>query len=92
MVIADPNSLLTDREREILELLVQGWNNTFICARISMKRKTLAKHIGEIYSKYNLNTTPTGPRHSRVSLILKYYSDPSHNIPSIDQWEEQDSL
>ncbi len=90
MVVANPKSLLTDRETEVLDLIVQGWSNTFICIRLHMGSKTVARHISVIYSKYNLSTK--GERQPRVSLVLKYYRDPDNKIPSIDEWEEEYSL
>ncbi|KKL04000.1 hypothetical protein LCGC14_2620410, partial [marine sediment metagenome] len=86
MVVANPKSLLTGREIEVLDLIVQGWSNIFICTRLHMGPKTVARHISIIYSKYNLSTK--GSRQPRVSLVLKHYSDLDNRIPSIDQWEE----
>jgi len=42
---------LTDREREILELIAQGRNNTDIANRLVLSPKTVRNHISNIFSK-----------------------------------------
>jgi DNA-binding NarL/FixJ family response regulator len=42
---------LTDREREILDLLAQGMNNTAIARRLFLSPKTIRNHVSNIFSK-----------------------------------------
>lgn len=42
---------LTDREREILELMAQGRNNAAIAAALFIAPKTVANHVSNIYAK-----------------------------------------
>jgi DNA-binding NarL/FixJ family response regulator len=42
---------LTDREREILDLVAQGLNNTTIARRLFLSPKTIRNHISNIFSK-----------------------------------------
>ena len=42
---------LTDREREILLLIAQGYNNSDIARRLTLSLKTVANHVYNIFSK-----------------------------------------
>jgi DNA-binding NarL/FixJ family response regulator len=42
---------LTDREREVLDLIAQGRTNSEIADRFFLSRKTVANHISSIFSK-----------------------------------------
>ncbi|MDP9470529.1 MAG: response regulator transcription factor [Chloroflexota bacterium] len=42
---------LTEREREILGLIVQGQSNTEIAARLFLSTKTVRNHISSIFAK-----------------------------------------
>jgi DNA-binding NarL/FixJ family response regulator len=42
---------LTEREREILELIAQGLNNAAIAERLVLSPKTVGNHISNIFSK-----------------------------------------
>jgi DNA-binding NarL/FixJ family response regulator len=42
---------LTEREREILELLVEGADNRMIAARLHLAEKTIANRMSEIFQK-----------------------------------------
>jgi DNA-binding NarL/FixJ family response regulator len=42
---------LTDREREILLLIAQGYNNSDIARRLTLSLKTVANHVSNIFSK-----------------------------------------
>jgi DNA-binding NarL/FixJ family response regulator len=45
---------LTPREREVLELAMEGRSNKEIGARIGTSRKTIEAHLSEIYRKYEI--------------------------------------
>jgi filamentous hemagglutinin family protein len=42
---------LTDREREVLELIAQGINNQEIANRLVISSKTVSNHISNIFGK-----------------------------------------
>jgi DNA-binding CsgD family transcriptional regulator len=47
---------LTDREREILELLSQGLSNKMIAARLYLSVRTVAGHLANIYSRLGVHS------------------------------------
>ena len=53
--------ILSQREREVLELVGQGWNNQQIGMRLGLSPKTIARHRERIMNKLNL--------HSRTELV-----------------------
>jgi DNA-binding NarL/FixJ family response regulator len=42
---------LTEREREVLELIAQGCNNAEIAGRLVLSQKTIRNHVSNIFSK-----------------------------------------
>lgn len=52
---------LSQREREVLELVGQGWNNQQIGERLGLSPKTIARHRERIMNKLNM--------HSRTELV-----------------------
>ena len=42
---------LTDREREVLGLIAQGYNNLEIAERLTLSPKTVRNHVSNIFSK-----------------------------------------
>src|SRR5262249_24973304 len=42
---------LTDREREVLELVAQGQANAAIAARLGLSQKTIGNHVSNILTK-----------------------------------------
>ncbi|MGW1013349.1 response regulator [Streptomyces termitum] len=62
----DPRlSSLTNREREILTVIGQGWTNTEICERLHLAESTVKTHVGRILAK-------TGARDRVQAVILAY--------------------
>ncbi|MFE1908792.1 response regulator [Streptomyces gardneri] len=62
----DPRlSNLTEREREILTVVGQGWTNTEIAERLHLAESTVKTHIGRILAK-------TGARDRVQAVILAY--------------------
>jgi DNA-binding NarL/FixJ family response regulator len=45
---------LTDREREILDLVAQGYNNPEIAGRLVLSPKTVRNHVSNIFSKLHV--------------------------------------
>ncbi|WP_031009618.1 response regulator [Streptomyces sp. NRRL F-5727] len=62
----DPRlTTLTDREREILTVIGQGWTNTEIAERLHLAESTVKTHVGRILAK-------TGARDRVQAVILAY--------------------
>lgn len=66
---AGPLSGLTEREREVLELMAQGQTNAAIAAHLVITERTVEAHIGRILAKLDI-TDVAG--HRRVLAVLKY--------------------
>lgn len=47
---------LTDRERELLDLIAQGISNDMIARRLGISRKTVRNHITSIFGKLDVGT------------------------------------
>ncbi|MEV7675747.1 LuxR C-terminal-related transcriptional regulator [Streptomyces sp. NPDC088752] len=62
----DPRlAALTDREREILTVIGQGWTNTEIAIRLHLAESTVKTHVGRVLAK-------TGARDRVQAVILAY--------------------
>ncbi|MFI1236500.1 MULTISPECIES: response regulator transcription factor [Nocardia] len=62
-----PLHRLTEREREVLELMAQGLSNAAICAQLFVTRSAVEKHINAIFTKLDL---PAGEAHNRRVLAI----------------------
>ena len=47
---------LTEREAEVLALLVRGWSNKQIAGRLSITARTVGSHVEHIYAKIGVTT------------------------------------
>jgi NarL family two-component system response regulator LiaR len=63
---AAPGVDLTEREREVLALMVEGLNNTQIAARLSVSPSTVKSHVSNILSKLGVAS-----RTEAVTLALR---------------------
>ena len=63
---AKPGDDMTDREREILALMVEGLSNSEIAGRLVISRSTVNFHVGNILSKLNVTS-----RTQAVALALR---------------------
>ncbi|QGG95657.1 response regulator [Actinomarinicola tropica] len=67
---AGPLSRLTPREREVLALMAEGRSNPAIADQLVISGGAVEKHIGNIFTKLDLQ--PTGEEHRRVLAVLTY--------------------
>jgi DNA-binding NarL/FixJ family response regulator len=63
-------SLLTPREREVLDLMAQGRSNAAIAQRLFVSEKAVSKHTTSIFSKLGLE--PSDDDNRRVLAVLAY--------------------
>jgi NarL family two-component system response regulator LiaR len=62
-----PGLDLTDREREVLALLIEGLNNTQIAGRLTVSPSTIKSHVSNILSKLGVAS-----RTEAVTLALRH--------------------
>jgi DNA-binding CsgD family transcriptional regulator len=63
-------SLLTPREREVLELMSLGLSNACIQRELWISAKTVERHVGAVFSKLDL--PPDAVVHRRVTAVLAW--------------------
>lgn len=51
MRIAEIFPALTDREREVLDLIAEGYDNTTIASQLVISTKTVRNYVSNIFSK-----------------------------------------
>jgi DNA-binding NarL/FixJ family response regulator len=66
----DPLAPLTDREREVLGLMAEGYSNAGIAHRLHVTEGTIEKHVHSILSKLQL--PETADDHRRVLAVLTF--------------------
>lgn len=67
---ADPTDQLTDRERQILQLMAEGCSNQAIADRLHVSPKTVEAHSSAIFSKLGVDASPAA--HRRVLAVVTY--------------------
>lgn len=65
-----PFSDLTDREREVLDLMAQGRSNKAIAGALFVTEGAVEKHISKIFDKLDLE--PSSSDHRRVLAVVDY--------------------
>ncbi|MFF2852028.1 LuxR C-terminal-related transcriptional regulator [Streptomyces sp. NPDC058001] len=65
-----PLDSLTPREREVLELMAEGHDNTTIAKTLVVTERSVSKHIGNVFLKLGLPPSDSG--HRRVLAVLAY--------------------
>jgi DNA-binding NarL/FixJ family response regulator len=66
----DPLAVLTEREREVLELMAQGRSNQGVAERLEVSERAVQKHITSIFTKLDLPMSDDD--HRRVLAVLAY--------------------
>jgi serine/threonine-protein kinase PknK len=66
----NPLDTLTEREREVLSLMAEGYTNAGIAHRLWVAEGTVEKHVRSILSKLQL--PDTGDDHRRVLAVLTF--------------------
>ena len=66
----DPLTVLTAREREVLELVAEGRSNHAIAGQLVITERAVEKHVTRIFSKLGLEPAPGD--HRRVLAVLTY--------------------
>ena len=74
-LLADPRgvgplSTLTDRERQVLELVAEGRTNKAIADRLEVSQRAVTKHVTSIFAKLEL--PPGEDDHRRILAVLTY--------------------
>ena len=64
---------LTPREREVLSLMAEGQSNAAIADQLFIGAGTVEKHIGNIFSKLELDDASN--QHRRVLAVLAYLQE-----------------
>lgn len=65
-----PLGKLSDRERDVLELMAQGLTNSGIAIRLYVSERTVEAHIRHIFTKLDIVDSEDG--HRRVLAVLAY--------------------
>lgn len=66
----NPLDRLTEREREILALMAEGWSSQGIGDRLFLSAKTVEGHVGSIMAK--LQITDSRDENRRVLAVVRY--------------------
>jgi len=72
---------LTPRQREIVELIAQGYSNAGIASRLVVSIKTVENHINGLYNE--LNIARNGAYHPRVLAVLAYLEQSNLHQPMV---------
>ena len=72
----DSLSVLTDREREVLELMAEGLTNTGIAQRLWLSERTVEAHVRRLLLKLDLPTDELA--HRRVLAVLAHLA--AHSV------------
>ncbi len=68
-----PLTRLSERERDVLDLVAQGLSNVAIATRLTLSERTVEAHVRHILTKLDIAEGQDG--HRRVLAVLAYLSD-----------------
>jgi DNA-binding NarL/FixJ family response regulator len=77
---ADPLSVLTAREREVLELMAEGRSNSGIAGKLWLTEGAVEKHVRNILAKLDLRETKDD--HRRVLAVVTFLKSSRETISS----------
>ena len=80
----DPLAELTEREREVLELMAEGLTNAGIAKRLHLSERTVEAHVRHVVTKLDLPEGEDG--HRRVLAVLAHLS--ATQIRGVRAWNE----
>jgi DNA-binding NarL/FixJ family response regulator len=69
----DPVGRLTERQREVLELMAQGRSNAAIAEQLGVSEKAIVRHTSNIYDELGLGSSADD--HRRVLAVVRFLSD-----------------
>jgi DNA-binding NarL/FixJ family response regulator len=75
-VDSGPLGRLSERERNVLELMAQGLTNAGIANRLVVSERTVEAHVRHILTKLDITDNDDG--HRRVLAVLAYLNNASH--------------
>ncbi len=61
---------LTARELEVLSLVAEGLSNASIAEQLSLTKRAVEKHIGEIFARLGLHDDPDVSRRVTATLLF----------------------
>ena len=70
-----PLTRLSERERDVLDLVAQGLSNVAIATRLTLSERTVEAHVRHILTKLDIAEGQDG--HRRVLAVLAYLGDMS---------------
>jgi DNA-binding NarL/FixJ family response regulator len=65
-----PLDALSERERDVLTLMAEGYSNHAIAEKLFLTERTVESHVRNIFTKLGL--TPSAGEHRRVRAVLAY--------------------
>jgi DNA-binding NarL/FixJ family response regulator len=71
-VVGSRRNVLTEREREVLELMAEGRSNRAIAKAVFLSERAVERHVTSIFDKLRLE--PSRTRHRRVLAVLAHLS------------------
>jgi DNA-binding NarL/FixJ family response regulator len=74
----DPLAELTEREREVLELMAEGLTNTGIAKRLHLSERTVEAHVRHVLMKLGIPESEDG--HRRVLAVLAHLSSTQASV------------
>ena len=75
----DPLAELSDREREVLELMAEGLTNAGIAKRLHLSERTVEAHVRHVLMKLDLPESEDD--HRRVLAVLAHLSATQEPVP-----------
>jgi DNA-binding NarL/FixJ family response regulator len=77
--VKDPISRLTDRQRQVLELLAEGRSNKAIAGKLRLAPATVEAYLTEVFKTLQIPNSPD--HHKRVLAVLAWLGSPGASRP-----------